>query len=177
MARWLFIVAGVACAAVVGVAAGDVPTPKLPAQAIAGSAVFAAPAVVASPELPPVDDPFPIRRVRATEGQLPQVQKQFEPGPLVRLPRADFEARVRVAGQVAAEAKQLPRIAESRFRRALVGGDLVGTAEPRDCASRGDLPDVRTRSVSARSGIGDVGDGRESRSSAFSAEERFPRRS
>ncbi len=124
MPRWLLILVSVASAAVVGSAAGDPPSSlSTPGQALAGPAVFA------HPDSLPVEDPFPIRRLRATESQLLEVQKQLEPGPIVRLPRGEFEARLRSAGRIATDARQPPRITDVRFKASLVGGDLVGTAE------------------------------------------------
>lgn len=93
-----------------------------PAQAVAGF-------VGSIPSDDGLGDPFPIRRIRATEAQLPDLLKQVDPGPLVRLPRAEFESRVRAAGRAAADERILPRITDTRFKAALVGGDLVGTAE------------------------------------------------
>jgi hypothetical protein len=114
----------VALAAVAGAAWGDsARTSGPPAQAVAG------PAAVAHAELLPVDDPFPIRRFRANEARLADLLKPADSDPLVRLPRGDFEARVRAAGRAAAEARDLPRVTETRFQASLVGSDLVGTAE------------------------------------------------
>jgi hypothetical protein len=121
--RRLLIVTCVCVAAAVGIAAGDPTTVGAAGEAVAG------PAALSHPDATPVEDPFPLRRLRATEAQLAEIQKQLEPGPVVRLPRGEFEARVRAAGRAAAAAKQLPRVADARFKAALAGGDLVGTAE------------------------------------------------
>jgi hypothetical protein len=110
MSRALFLTV-VAAAAAAGAPAD--PSPPSPAPAAA----------------PHADDPFPIRRLRATEAELPEVRKQLDPGPLVRLPLPEFEDRVRAAGRAAAEARAAPRLAEARYRAALDGADLVGTAE------------------------------------------------
>ncbi|MDY3563489.1 hypothetical protein R5W23_005100, partial [Gemmata sp. JC673] len=69
-----------------------------------------------------------IRRVRAPASKLPEVLKEFEPGPVLRLPRGEFEARVRAAGRAVARAKQAPRIVDASYTAELDGGDLVGTA-------------------------------------------------
>jgi hypothetical protein len=122
MPRWLLILATVGAATIAG-AAADPPGVRPPGQVVAG------PAAVLHPDSLPVEDPFPIRRVRATEQQLAEAQKQLEAGPVVRLPRGEFDARVRSAGRAAAEARLAPRIADARYRAALVEGDLVGTAE------------------------------------------------
>src|SRR5262245_49853503 len=77
----------------------------------------------------PLVEPFPIRRIRTTETQLSELLKQLDAGPIVRLPRAEFENRVHAAGRAAADAKVLPRITATRFQAVLQGSDLVGTAE------------------------------------------------
>lgn len=123
MPRWLLILAAVGAAAGAGGVAADAPTVRPPGQAVAG------PAAVLHPDALPVEDPFPIRRLRVTDQQLSEAQKQLEAGPVVRLPRGEFDARVRSAGRFAAEAKLVPRIADARYRAALVDGDLVGSAE------------------------------------------------
>ncbi len=110
--------------AVAAPAADQPPTTGAPGQAVAG------PAALVHPDSLPSDDPFPIRRLRATEAQLPDVRKQLEAGPLVQLPRSEFEARVRAAARATAEAKNLPRIANAHFKASLgATGELVGTAE------------------------------------------------
>ncbi|MBA4067679.1 MAG: hypothetical protein C0501_29040 [Isosphaera sp.] len=111
------LLATVAAAAAVGAAARPAPSAHTPAEA-----------GPAAPSPSPADDPFPIRRIRATEADLADVRKQLDPGPLVRLPLAEFEDRVRAAAR-AAEARPTPRLAEARYRAALDGADLVGTAE------------------------------------------------
>ena len=122
MPRLLPSLVALALAVPLGSAARPADTP---AQAIAG------PAAVAHAETftPTAEDPFPIRRVRATEAQLGDVLREAESGPLVRLTRGEFEARARAAGRTAAEARELPRVTESRWKASLVGGDLVGVAE------------------------------------------------
>lgn len=120
MARWLRLLLVIPIAAVIG---------GLPSWASdsAGQAVAGPAATLRSDD--PVADPFPIRRIRATESHAPALLKQLDAGPLVRLPRTEFEARVRAAGRAAADAKVIPRIIDTRFTATLVGGDLVGTAE------------------------------------------------
>lgn len=115
------------------------PLGYLPLVLVAAAAVALGPAaggggappvgVVAAALADPPDDPFPIRRVRVTEAQLPDVLKAAEPGTLVRLPRDQFEARVRKAVATAAAARAAPRIAEAAYTATLTGGDLTGTAE------------------------------------------------
>ena len=68
-----------------GIAVAAAPRP--PAEAVVLGVLDAAPA----------DDPFPIRRVRCTDAQLPTLLKELGPEPLVWVPRADFERRVQEA--------------------------------------------------------------------------------
>lgn len=60
-----------------GAALGAVPRP--PAEAFARAAIEAA----------PVDDPFPIRRVRGPDTRAGELLKELDPGPTVRLPRGE----------------------------------------------------------------------------------------
>ncbi|MCI0705407.1 MAG: hypothetical protein L0241_30470, partial [Planctomycetia bacterium] len=110
---WLLLILVVAA----GVAVGAVPRP--PADVVVRAAIDSLPA----------DDPFPIRRIRATENQLPELIKQLEPGPTVRLPRPEFESRVRAAGRAVVAAKAGPRVADAAFTAELEGTHLTGTAE------------------------------------------------
>jgi hypothetical protein len=101
----------------------------------AGGAVAAIPrpplgaAVRTATNLLPADDPFPIRRVRGTNARLPELLKELEPGPTVRLPRAEFESRVRAAGRAALAAKHAARLVDATYAAELDGADLTGTAE------------------------------------------------
>ena len=125
MRRWFPSLVSVIMALGLGfVLAGDrPPAVDTPGEAIAGVVALL------NPDAVPVEDPFPIRRLRATPAQLPDALKQFDPGPVVRLPRSEFEARVRSAGRAVVEAKSLPRVTDARFKATLVDGDLVGDAE------------------------------------------------
>ncbi|MFM8274412.1 MAG: hypothetical protein ACKODX_19070, partial [Gemmata sp.] len=108
---WLLLV----CLCVAGTALGAVPRPPVGPVARAGV------------DLAPADDPFPIRRVRgAGPGEL---LAELEPGPVVRLPRAEFEARVRAAGRAAHLAKHGPRVADAVYTAELDGPYLSGTGE------------------------------------------------
>jgi len=89
----------------------------------------AGPVAPASPAPAVVEEPFPIRRLRATEEQLAELGAEFEAGPLVRLPRVEFEARVRAAGRAVAESRNLPRISDIRLKASLVNDDLQGSGE------------------------------------------------
>ena len=75
----------------------------------------------------PVEDPFPIARIRVTGDQLVEALKLRDLGTLVRLPRQEFEARVRKAGL--AEERDPPRLVEAKYRAAYAGGDLGGDAQ------------------------------------------------
>lgn len=114
--------------------------PRLPvvlalALAAGGAAVALPPAPPAPPllrfvlDLAPADDPFPIRRWRVPAGPAADPPGGLEPGPLVRLPRAEFEARARAAGR-AARARPSARPADATYSATLdAGGELTGTAE------------------------------------------------
>jgi hypothetical protein len=91
--------------------------PRPPTAAVAHTAA----------DLIPTDDPFPIRRVRGPVSA--ELLKELEPGPVVRLPRTEFEARVRAAGRVVAYAKNGARVIDATYTATLDGGDLIGTAE------------------------------------------------
>lgn len=110
---WLFLVVAV----VAGGAVAAVPRP--PVKLVVRSAV----------EYLPVEDPFPIRRVRGNDSRLPELLKELEPGPIVRLPRAEFESRVRAAGRVVAATKQTARVVDAMYFAELDGAELTGTAE------------------------------------------------
>jgi len=110
---WLFLAFAVAA----GGAVAAVPRPP------ASAGIRAAVALV------PTDDPFPIRRVRGSDSRLPDLLKELEAGPVVRLPRSEFEARVRTAGRAVFVAKQAARVVSATYTAELDGTDLVGTAE------------------------------------------------
>ncbi|MDB5306387.1 MAG: hypothetical protein JWO38_589, partial [Gemmataceae bacterium] len=122
--RWLILVPLLVVAAGLGsVSAGAGDDPGPPAMAVVG----AAPLVTA--DAGPVDDPFPIARVRVMEAQLAGALKQFDPGAAVRLPRDEFELRVRKAGVVAAGARLAPRLVEAKYTATLSDANLTGVAE------------------------------------------------
>jgi hypothetical protein len=89
-------------------------------MAVTGAAVLA-------PELQPVADPFPILRIPITEERLTEATKDL--GTMVRLPRDEFEQRVRAAGRMATLQREPPRIAEMRFTATPSGTNLAGEAE------------------------------------------------
>jgi hypothetical protein len=69
--------------------------------------------------------PLPLRRLLLTPEQLPRQLKRLRDGVLVRLPREEFEARVRRASRPPAP----PRLVEARYRAALTDSALVGSAQ------------------------------------------------
>lgn len=133
MRRLLLLAICVILASTGALAIGNDPQNKSssPTLAVAG-------ALTASvPDTTPFEDPFPIYRVRARESQIAKVLKQADQGPLVQLRRSEFEARVRSAGRIVAEARTVPHITHTHYSAVLIGGDptgtnageLVGTAE------------------------------------------------
>ena len=125
MRRLLLISVCVAIAAGIGLATGEDP----PRRSQTLDFAVAGPAAAIAPDTAPIDDPFPILRVRIGESQIPAVLKQPNAGPLVQLSRSEFEARVRSAGRQIAEARTIPHLTHSRYSAKLIGADLVGTAE------------------------------------------------
>ncbi len=113
--------------ALVAVAAAATAAPP-GASGPAAMAVAGVPVVVGTAP-PDVPDPFPTVRLRVTDAQLPDAAKAFAPGPLVRLPRAAFEEKVRAAGAAVLAAKSVPRIVAARYTAAPSGTALAGTAE------------------------------------------------
>lgn len=73
----------------------------------------------------PLGDPFPIRRILVAENQIDAAVKEHDLGPVVRMARAEFEAKV----QLAASAIEPPRLVEAQYTATLDGGDLAGEAE------------------------------------------------
>jgi hypothetical protein len=109
---WLFLILLVASGATIA-------TVPRPAEAVSRTGA----------EFVPTDDPFPIRRVRATGAVSPDLLKELEPGPVVHLPRAEFEARVRAAGRAVARGKLGARVIDASYTATLDNSDLTGTAE------------------------------------------------
>ena len=94
-----------------------------PGAAVAGAAIFA------TDERTRHDDPFPIARIRVTEERLNQILKSSDFGPLTRLPRSEFEARVRTAALAARAERDPPRLVEASYSATLSGDDLTGEAQ------------------------------------------------
>jgi hypothetical protein len=112
--RSLRAVCGFALLLAVAASLASADTAKL---AVTGAAVHSA--------LPPPRDPFPIRRIFLAESQVEAAVKEHGLGSVVRMPRAEFEARVRRK----AEERDMPRLVEAKWTAALDGGDLVGDAD------------------------------------------------
>ncbi len=70
-------------------------------------------------------DPLPVKFTTVTPERLTQEMERARPGALVKLPRADFEERLRRARAAAPQ----PQLAEARYRAALVGSALSGSAQ------------------------------------------------
>ncbi|HEY3789126.1 MAG TPA: hypothetical protein VGL71_09735, partial [Urbifossiella sp.] len=75
-----------------------------------------------------VDDPFPIARVRIAEDRVAEVMKRHDADTMLRLPRVEFEARVRKAALATAR-REPPRLVEATYSAALSGNNLAGNAE------------------------------------------------
>ena len=82
---------------------------------------------------PPVADPFPIRRTFLTGDRLATALADAARGNLTRLPREEFEAKVRSASRRVTD--PAPRLAEARYKAALSDAGLSGTAEWRVAGS------------------------------------------
>jgi hypothetical protein len=109
-------------------AAAAVAAAQPAARGPAGMAAAGAPVLAAEPD-DPVEDPFPLVRIRVTDAQFADAAKTFAPGPLVRTSRAAFEEKVRAAGRAVRAARAAPRIASARYTAAPSGAALAGTAE------------------------------------------------
>ncbi|MFO0803357.1 MAG: hypothetical protein U0791_09585 [Gemmataceae bacterium] len=91
----------------------------------ADSAKFAVTGVPVHMSRVPRGDPFPIRRVPVAENQVEAAVKEHGLGAVVRMPRAEFEAKV----QRKAEERDSPRLVEAKWTAAFDNGDLTGEAE------------------------------------------------
>jgi hypothetical protein len=99
--------------------------PPDPLAAVAGATSFVPGTESSVPSA--AADPFPIRRTFLTGDRLTAALADAARGALARLPREEFEAKVRAAAAHAAAPP--PRLAEARYRAALTDGGLTGTAE------------------------------------------------
>ncbi|MBV9122178.1 MAG: hypothetical protein JO112_02300, partial [Planctomycetes bacterium] len=78
----------------------------------------------------PMVDPLPLRRVLLPAERLPAELARVQQGVLVKLPRAEFEARVRQAARAGEALKSPPRLVESRYSAALAEDSfLVGNGQ------------------------------------------------
>jgi hypothetical protein len=128
--------AGLLATAALAVAVPAGGTPPDPLAAVAGGPASAPRTPDSVPAAPPAD-PFPIRRTFLTGDRLAAALADAARGALTRLPREEFEAKVRTAA--ARAAAPAPRLAEARYKATLADGGLTGTAEWR-VAGAGLLP-------------------------------------
>jgi hypothetical protein len=88
--------------------------------------------VAAMPLLPaaaePTGEPLPLVRKYVEPERIPQELERARQGILVRLPRADFEKKVKQAAQ-ASTAADPPRLVKARYRAELDGAALVGRGD------------------------------------------------
>src|SRR5579871_2877973 len=82
----------------------------------------------AGPDTAPAE-PLPLRRVLIPADRVPAELERVRQGVLVKLPRAEFEARVRRAAQAQENRRNPPRLIEARYRATLVDNALVGTGQ------------------------------------------------
>jgi hypothetical protein len=82
----------------------------------------------AEPDTAPAEPPS-LRRILIPADRVPAELERVRQGVLVKLPRADFEARVRRAAQAHENRRNPPRLIEARYRATLVGNTLVGTGQ------------------------------------------------
>lgn len=82
----------------------------------------------AEPALP-LPEPLPLRRVLIPAERVATELERVRQGVLVKLPRADFEARVQRAAQADENRRNPPRLIEARYRATLVDTALVGTGQ------------------------------------------------
>ena len=75
----------------------------------------------------PSRDPFPIHRVYVPQDRFAAAIKQLQPGPVVRLPCREFEARVQAATQTLTA--PAPRLLETRYRAINSAEGLKGVAD------------------------------------------------
>lgn len=125
--RQLFLIVSLAVAAGAGGGPGraDLATADTPAMAVAGPAAVPTPTV----DSEGVEDPFPIVRLRVTEDRLAEALKHLDPGTVVRMPRSEFEGRVRKTGLAAARSRTVPRLVEAKYSASFSGDDLAGDVE------------------------------------------------
>jgi len=90
-----------------------------PAGAVAGGSAFAIP-----PTLP---DPFPLRRVWAPPPQLGELLKSLPAGPVLRMPRRDFERAVQAAAR--RNEAPAPTLRSANYAAVAEADGLRGTAE------------------------------------------------
>lgn len=95
---------------------------------IGAALLFALPGVRGEPPAE-ADDPVPLRRVWLAPERVAAEMGRVKQGTLVRLPRAEFEERVRRAARGQAAGRRVPRLVEASYRAALVDTALVGSGQ------------------------------------------------
>lgn len=73
-------------------------------------------------------DPFPIQRVLLPTDRLENALRAAS-GSLSRMPRGEFEAKVKAAAAAVAAAENPPRLIEARYRASVIDGAMTGLAE------------------------------------------------
>lgn len=121
---WMVVVGATVAALCVGglPAAGHSPPNALPHAALIGAPALA---TALPPRLLPPSDPFPLRRVFTPPDRVPDLIARSLRGALIRMPRDEFESKVRAA---ATAAEIHPRVVEARYRAKYDGRGLNGTA-------------------------------------------------
>jgi hypothetical protein len=76
-------------------------------------------------QAPRDEDPLPLLRIALTPEQLVQELERFKQGALVKLPRAEFEQRVRKAAATSAPAKTAARVVRANYFAELADQGLV----------------------------------------------------
>lgn len=76
----------------------------------------------------PVPDPFPLRRQFLTDDQLDRLTADPR-GPLRKLTKPEFEAKVRAAGEAVQLARTPPQVVSATYRGKYATGRLTGTAD------------------------------------------------
>jgi hypothetical protein len=88
-------------------------------------AVLAAGVADAGGQAPGDGDPLPLLRITLTPDQLAQEVARLKPGALVKLPREEFEARVRKAAAAQNATKVVARLVRAHYVAELADQDLV----------------------------------------------------
>ncbi|HEY1381024.1 MAG TPA: hypothetical protein VGF55_29770, partial [Gemmataceae bacterium] len=108
------------------------PDPRRPTRCLAAAAIVLVAAAYHAVTLSPVvaaDDEAPaVRRVLLRPEQLPAELDRVRQGVLRQLPRAEFDDLLARATAAGAALRNPPRLVECRYRAALDGESLIGSA-------------------------------------------------